>query len=199
VVSVPCADWIGEETITFTVTDQTDQAFSASVEVLFKRQHFSMIVLHSGWNIISLPLNLTVASRAQFLATFAGPVWYWDGNRYRPINVDTDVSKWGPGRGLWGLFLGDTNQEPMELLGDVPSKFDVKLMDGWNLVGPSGVGQETVVPTVDVGDNAFMRGTIWSWKENLYEPVEDGLLQRNRAYWIRPEAGSSPTVKLELQ
>ncbi len=202
VLRAPDPSWIGAETVTFTVTDQTATQRSASVQAVFERKHHTILSLEPGWNPICLPLVLTATSGQRLQEAVTGPLWYWDGLMYRPVTVGGGRLPGGssllPGRGLWALYIGDTGREELELLGDIPPTFDIQLVDGWNLVGATGAGTQLVLPNTDGAGQAFRPRTVWSWEAGSYAPLGSALLQRNRAYWIRPEPGTSPTVRLEL-
>ena len=155
------------------------------------------LVLETGWNMISLPLEpLNPAVSVIFAATrgdttgaeqtladstrggtlHSGEVWSWiasGGGHYQT------VTELHPLKAYW-IYV----QTPVTVVvpGTPPATGIANLPKGWNLVGP------TKAKAAPYG-NPDIWGRIWRWNTagSQYEAVEDpGLIQPGCGYWVMP-------------
>ena len=89
------------------------------------------LVLHRGWNLVSVP-GLPAGEQtlaAQLGAAFHGVVWGWENNQYALL-VNQPMQ---PGRGYLVCVAADI---ALDLSGLCDATGEVTLGPGWNLVGP---------------------------------------------------------------
>ncbi|MDQ0288539.1 fibronectin type 3 domain-containing protein [Oligosphaera ethanolica] len=127
------------------------------------------VSLLAGWNMISVPLNLTVESQESLLS-------------YSPFTLDGDLGSYIlansvlPGKAYW-IFAASPDYLP--LAGDVPQNGNLELGDGWNFVG---VVEETFLPAAEY--------IVWEWALGSYRPPvvinNEICLEVGKGYWIMP-------------
>jgi len=165
------------------VTDGTDTSVLQPVLVYLGFVSLDL-QLSMGWNLFSLPMDLTPVTPAELLQVdgipvYFGVVWEWNAPLARYEAADLLQSK----RGYWAYVA----EQPPAITVRGPRAGDASLSvsSGWNLLGPVGYGDNGAVPIDDDGD-PFPDGTVHGWdpvQTDYVLPGPDGCLRGN-GYWI---------------
>jgi hypothetical protein len=95
------------------------------------------ITLHTGWNIMSLPVQPSNTAPSAVLSAIAGKyqaVYAFDGESYQtyiPGESGNDLTRIEAGRGYW-IYMDSS--ATLNVSGSAPSK-SINLKAGWNLAG----------------------------------------------------------------
>jgi hypothetical protein len=128
--------------------------------------------LDSGWNMISLPLNVT-DPRATTLFPWATSSLF----RYDRSTNYTSVDSILPPRGYWLKFPADTN---VHLNGTVIMSDTVPVVTGWNMVGSISYSVDTsTITTVPAG---IISAPIYAYNHAYYVPSTFDPL---KGYWVK--------------
>jgi len=97
------------------------------------------IQLHTGWNLVSLPLMLVNTSVVSALSPISGNysiIWEYNASdttdnwkKYDPsAPFGNDLTEMEPGKGYWILMTSD---DTLHITGNVPESTDINLKTGW--------------------------------------------------------------------
>jgi len=128
------------------------------------------IVLHPGWNLISLPTQNPHAYRDifPFLTT---PAYIYDTPNRRYVTSDTLY----PGKGYWLLSFTDTTVS----VTDRPlQSYHITIQSGWNMVGALSEECSADVYT----SNPFILPPLYWYDRTHYERADS--LAPGRGYWV---------------
>ena len=135
------------------------------------------LVLHSGWNLFSLPIEPRDPDVSAWLGTARDVtcLWRWDAamQRFVPETVAEALT------GYWVCIPDDWGERvAITVLGSVPDTGRLSLSRGWNLVG--------VEEFTEAQDLADILDPVFGWNGEDYEEREG--LNTGRAYWLyKPE------------
>jgi hypothetical protein len=164
--------------------------------------------LNQGWNFISIPVQPANASIVQVLKDISSSVyiaWSFDNEqkiwlKYFPSASTSTLTSIESGKGYW-IYMNATAQLTVTGTDASPA---VRLYEGWNLIGYSGVdnaGIETRLPRLN--DNWSI---IWNWSNSTWKLNKNSTaaliapsvlsvpaltkLNRGKAYWIKTKTGA---------
>jgi hypothetical protein len=193
ILYAPAPRFFGEDGFTYTVDDGHGGTASAVVRVTV---HF-VLVLHPGWNLVSLPVVPETADVATLFAGLSGTssVWRW-------TNSGTErADQLQPLEGYWIDVASsgrDTSEVRVRVRGQAVTDARRRLEVGWNLIGPAVDGTRPALASV--------AGTVWTWdaERQQYAQVDgDSGLQAGRGYWLYATAACQvylgPPEQVELR
>ena len=147
----------GQTTVNFDIINDTDAAAVYRFAV--------GIILNSGWNLISVPVNLSdfsmdtlISNNPELTAVLDNLVWQWDKGKFR------NETYLRPGYGYW---MNSPVKTFIETNGERPSlstDFDEK---GWKLVGVKGT------KVYQMNQDMDFKGHVWGWdnENQTYYPI----------------------------
>ena len=175
---------------------------------------YSRIYLQADWNLLSLPLILADTSIEAVLSSISGDydlVYAYDGcdtadpwKRY-DVNAPPYANDLTNLDGKMGIWIRVTGTPTLGVSGQVPTRTDIQLCEGWNLVGypstqakpitdalSSIEGKYTLVYAYDASDTA----DPWKRYDVSAPPYANDLteMQPGLAYWIKVSADCVLTV-----
>jgi parallel beta-helix repeat protein len=153
------------------------------------------ITLATGWNLISIPLNMANASVESVLSSISGT---WDSVKYydsidsadpwkshRPSGSSNDLAIIDMTMGIW---VHVTENCTLMVDGDVPETTNILLHAGWNLVGYPSITERNVGDSL-WGTSADMVEAFDPASPYLITPVEPEYIMRpGEGYWVHVPA-----------
>nr|QNO54847.1 hypothetical protein PAHOCELH_00008 [Methanosarcinales archaeon ANME-1 ERB7] len=189
----------GNYDVTLTVTDN-----DGSTDTTFKTITVypeTPIQLHTGWNLISLPLP-EGTNTASVLSPISGKysiIWGYDASdttdhwkKYDPsAPFGNDLTTMEPGKGYWILM---TSVDTLPITGTVPMTTDIDLKTGWNLMGYNSLDSQPVADALSSISGNY--NIVWTydasdtsdhWKK--YDPSAPfgndlTTMEPEKGYWI---------------
>ena len=158
--------------------------------------------LHTGWNLISIPLVPENTSTAFVLAPITGKydiIWEYNASdttdhwkKYDPnAPFGNDLTNTEPGKGYWILITSDST---LPITGTVPESTDINLKTGWNLIGYNSLDSQPITDVLSsINDNYNIvweydaSDTIDHWKKyDPNAPFGNDLvdMEPGKGYWI---------------
>ncbi|MBT4822866.1 MAG: hypothetical protein HON70_44585 [Lentisphaerae bacterium] len=121
------------------------------------------IELAPGWNLVSVPLELSASAPEQVFGPELPSIFSWDGSSY---SVPTSIE---PKNGYW---IHTAGARSITVLGTRPESPNRQFTQGWNLFGCTEANTQLTAPQL------FM--PIWGWGNEYEEAVE---LVLGKGYW----------------
>jgi hypothetical protein len=134
----------------------------------------AVIDVNAGWNLVSLPINVSAAARAQLFPN-SDTIWAWDAANQR-FRVAGDLEA---KHGYW-VFVDAAGQATPGGQGEPNT--DLQLLPGWNLVGPL---EPILLPTNAAATDYF------GWDGDFFRAK---VLLPNQAYWVFAHRSTSIRV-----
>jgi len=133
------------------------------------------IQLKTGWNMISIPLNISNSTVSAIFGNNVTIVYEWTGTSYVLLENSSVLE---PKKGYWALSRSTYN---VTLTGTYIENKNVTLSKGWNMVGPvSDVIQVNSLTNVT---------TVYGWTGTLYELITgSNTLTISKGYWMLANA-----------
>ncbi len=160
------------------------------------------ILLHAGWNLLSLPMlsepTATALLQTKTISAAAGewrplgPVWHCDVE----TAVYHRVATIEPGRAYW-VFCPESVSLTMQVAWEAPVDPTIALVPGWNLVGPVGFA-EFAIPTWSVTGSPIASENVWGWDGAKWEKPSHNILGRGRGYFFYSHAAQNADLLLEF-
>ena len=157
--------------------------FDSSVERTFRIRLIvrdtQEVHLQEGWNSVAIRLKPDQPGIADvFQGETLGRVYYWDGNRYRPVSTIVPLT------GMW--VYRERGRGPATLMvSGKPLRFDEKqlpLHSHWNYAG--------VADPVPYQSQPPLQHFPWIYDDDSYlQMLPDQLFERGKAYWIYVDNG----------
>ncbi len=152
------------------------------------------ISLKAGWNLISFPMPFEPSAAALLLTADDGtqyPVWYCDAKTASFHRAETLK----PGKAYW-VFCSEIASISMQVAWQAPVDPAVEMMPGWNLVGPLGIGEDSL-PAWTADGSPIPQENIWGWDGAKWVHAKQNLLQCGQGYWIYSDTAQAATLELE--
>jgi hypothetical protein len=150
------------------------------------------IPLSKGWNLISLPLQPIALDIPTALSSINGKftnLYAYDGTQYLgfiPGSSSNQLTKMEIGRGYWILM-----KEAADLVieGTSPSKNEVNLKLGWNLVGLSSLVEVPVSEALSSINGKYVSLYEYDNATNSYKGLPElKVLKPGKGYWLEATA-----------
>lgn len=151
------------------------------------------LVLRRGWNLLSLPLDLTGMTIDQVFSPtnlvngatttdntlYRGAAWGWDGDSFRVM----DSLEAAPVFWIWIANSGE-----LVVPGPPAAPSSISLPAGWRLFAPLAVVSNPYTEAID--------GHIWHWSGHRFEvvPKVGGVLEVGKGYWLHGTGTSSSSI-----
>jgi hypothetical protein len=132
------------------------------------------VAMDAGWNLVSLPINVNAAARAQ-LFPGAGTVWTWNAAKQQ-FRIASDLAA---KQGYW-IYTDAAGESSPNGEGEPVTTVD--LLPGWNLVGP-------LEPIIAPAAPALTR--FYGWDGDFFRAP---LLLPNHAYWVYARRATTISV-----
>lgn len=160
------------------------------------------IQIHTGWNLISIPLVPGDINTASVLPPISGNysiIWEYNASdttdhwkKYEPsAPFGNDLTEMEPGKGYWILMTSDNT---LSITGTVPELTDIDLKTGWNLIGynsldsqPITDARSSITGNYDIIWEYNASDTIDHWKKyDPNAPFGNDLtdMEPGKGYWI---------------
>lgn len=163
------------------------------------------ITLHSGWNLVSFPVEPTQESVESLLAEIRGPLWTWhETEGYKRIVADPESEQYLEGvgiqRGYWAYVQQAlTDPVEVEVEGDVPlSLAPATVPSGWALAAPAGHLDSRPAPILPLGA-AILQWNAQTQRYQTVSPWDGEHIESGQAYWIQNEDENDLSVDLRLK
>ncbi len=152
-------------TFTYSISEQT--SFSTSVNY------------NAGWNILSIPINLSNMSFNNIFPEAASFAYYFD-NGYQ-IASTAEL-----GKGYWLKFNSAVSKN---LVGTPQSSVTINVKSGWNIIGPL----HQSIPTSSVSTNppGIISSLFYSYN-NGYQTAT--TLEKGKGYWVKVSSNGTMTI-----
>ncbi|MFT5127097.1 MAG: hypothetical protein ACI8W8_000698 [Rhodothermales bacterium] len=134
----------------------------------------AIVDVNAGWNLVSLPINVSAAARAQLFPN-SETVWAWDAASQQ-FRVASDLAA---KQGYW-VFVDQSEQATPT--GEGEPNTEVQLLPGWNLVGPL----EPILPPANSATSDY-----FGWDSDFFRAK---VLLPNQAYWVFAHRATSIRV-----
>jgi len=187
--------------VNLTVTDNVDRINSTIRLVKISLAGIS-VDLHTGWNIISLPLMSDDTSITSILSPINGNysiIWAYNASdtadhwkKYDPATpFGNDLTTMESGNGYWIMMTSD---DIFNISGTMPELTDIELWSGWNLIGYNSLNPQTITDALSSINGNY--SIIWAYnasdstyhweKYNPNTPFGNDLenMEPGKGYWI---------------
>ena len=196
--SVPNPEPLNNITSNLTTNSSENSSNQSTILLTFNE------TLTAGWNLISIPLNVTNKSVSAVLGSIEGTydtvLSYDSGNwkTYSPIFPEfSDLTKLELGKGYWIHILNETT---LQINGTLPNNTKITLNSGWNLIGYPSVNAKNVSEVLDPikqNYNIIMSYTPGGWK--TYSPLFLNMsdlkeMEPGKGYWINVNNPTTLTI-----
>ena len=159
------------------------------------------VPLYVGWNLVSIPLEMSDTSLESVLASISGQydaVKYYSSTdagdpwkTYRPGGTANDLSAIDNAMGIWVHATAYCN---LTVTGTIPIPTQIVLRAGWNLVGYPTLAEETVANAL-WGTGADRVETFDSGSPYLISEVGPAYVMKpGEGYWVHVPADTIWTV-----
>ncbi|MDY0083500.1 MAG: zinc-dependent metalloprotease family protein, partial [Ignavibacteriaceae bacterium] len=155
------------------------------LRIRFNYQINSRYNIASGWNMISLPVNVT---NNNYLTLFPNAV---SGTLYRYTNSYMTSDTVANGVGYWLKF---SSSQTADVIGSDRTECVIDLNAGWNLIG----GPYCTVSLSSVIDPAgiIIPGTLYSYSGSYTTAAS---IDPTKAYWIKTNSAGTITINCSTQ
>ena len=163
-----------------TTDNYTDLLGLGHLQIRYNYQICSNFNFATGWNILSLPLNI---ANPNYLSLFPnanpGTLFGFSGGYFTSETI-------GIGNGYWLKF---PTAEIVGVCGSDNAEFVIDLNSGWNMIG----GPNCNVPIGSVIDpgGIIIPGTLYGYAGSYFTATS---IDATKAYWIKTNASGSITV-----
>jgi hypothetical protein len=164
------------------------------------------IQLHTGWNLISLPLTPEDPDILNVMSPVAGnwnSVWSYEGGKWKRYDLTgpdflNTLTIMEPGKGYWLHMKSD---DTLSISGSEPTVKSIPLSAGWNLVGYNSLNS---MPTAEAMSSvAGNWNSVWSydggnWKR--YDMTGPDFLnsltfmEPGKGYWLNMKSPDTWTL-----
>lgn len=152
-------------TFTYSITEQT--SYSTSVNY------------NSGWNILSIPINLSNMNFENIFPEAASFAYYFD-NGYQVASTAE------LGKGYWLKFNSAVSKN---LIGTPQTSVTINVKSGWNIIGPL----HQNIPTTSISTNppGIISSLFYSYN-NGYQTATN--LEKGKGYWVKVSSNGTMTI-----
>lgn len=155
------------------------------------------ISFNSGWNLVSIPIQLPDNTLDKVLQPIAGhyqSVWTYENNEWKwyienaPSSFN-DLDTIEPGKGYW---INMKDESKLTLMGDQITNAVIPLRAGWNLVGFNSLMAKPIEEALSSITNAYQ--SVWTydieWKRYTPNSGDNSLerMEPGKGYWINAKA-----------
>jgi hypothetical protein len=185
----------------------TDEEKSPDVsETIEVEQNSYTIQLHSGWNLISLPLTPEDTNILNVMSPITGnwnSVWSYEGGRWKRYDLAgpdflNTLTIMEPGKGYWLHMKSD---DTLSISGSEPTVKSIPLTAGWNLVGYNSLNSKSTAEAMS--SVAGNWNSVWSyeggnWKR--YDMTGPNFLntltfmEPGKGYWLNMKSSDTWTL-----
>ena len=134
----------------------------------------------SGWNMISLPINVTNNNyQTLFPNAVAGTLFGYSGTYYSTTTIQNSIGYW----------LKFPSTQTVQVCGLDRTECVINLNTGWNMIG----GPNCNVPLNSVGDpgGIIVPGTLYGYSGGYFT---SNSIDATKAYWIKASGSGTITV-----
>ena len=131
--------------------------------------------LADGWNLLSIPLDVSDPTFGAVLPSCASGFFYEPGSGYASI---ADGQAVPPGRG----FFANCTAGPLDLTGTVPDTLTVPVQSGWNIIGPFADSVRT--STITTTPSGIVQSNFFSFAPSSGYTASDTLAPA-AGYWVK--------------
>jgi len=183
----------GSFLVTLTVEDRMGQTDSDVMNVNVGEYTFN-IDLEMGWNLISIPLEMSNTSIENVLSSIAGQ---WDYVQYYDSTDPADPWKtyatFKPAmlNDLWfidntmGFWIHMANSATLTVYGTMPASTNIQLWAGWNLIGYPSFNTTTTIADALVGTNYDgVEGFDAAQPYRLIPLADTYVMTPGEGYWV---------------
>jgi len=183
----------GSFLVTLTVEDRMGQTDSDVMNVNVGEYTFN-IDLEMGWNLISIPLEMSNTSIENVLSSIAGQ---WDYVQYYDSTAPADPWKtyatFKPAmlNDLWfidntmGFWIHMANSATLTVYGTMPASTNIQLWAGWNLIGYPSFNTTTTIADALVGTNYDgVEGFDAAQPYRLIPLADTYVMTPGEGYWV---------------
>ena len=164
------------------------------------------IQLHTGWNLISLPIMPDDSDVLDVMSSVDGnwnSVWSYETGNWKRYDLTgpgflNDLTTMEPGKGYW---IDMKSADTLSLSGNEPTVKSIPLVSGWNLVGYNSLSSKSTTEAMNSIDGNW--NSVWSyeagnWKR--YDLTGPGFLndlttmEPGKGYWINMKSSDTWTL-----
>ncbi|MCE1187550.1 MAG: immune inhibitor A [Ignavibacteria bacterium] len=160
---------------TATITDNSVK----SVKIVYSRQNCSNITANSGWNLVSVPYQLSSMLASAVYPTATSQVYGYNAGYFT-------ASQLVNGAGYWARF-GSSIQN--QYCGTIANSSQISLQAGWNLIG---IFEKNVSTTGIISNPAGILNSQFFGYNNGYQ--YETTLTPGKGYWIRTSQAGTITL-----
>jgi predicted MPP superfamily phosphohydrolase len=164
------------------------------------------IQLHTGWNLISLPLTPEDAAILNVLSPVAdnwNSVWSYEGGNWKRYDLTgpdflNSLTIMEPGKGYW---LHMNSDDTLSITGSEPRVKSIPLSAGWNLVGYNSLNS---MPTTEAMSSVEGNwNSVWSYEAGRWKRYDltgpDFLnsltiMEPGKGYWLNMKSPDTWTL-----
>ncbi|MCK4347212.1 MAG: hypothetical protein KAW47_01210 [Thermoplasmatales archaeon] len=164
------------------------------------------IQLHTGWNLISLPIMPDDSDVLDVMSSVDGnwnSVWSYEGGKWKRYDLTgpdflNDLTTIEPGKGYWINMKSD---DTLSVSGSEPTIKSISLSAGWNLVGYNSLSSMSTTDAMSSVDGNW--NSVWSYEDGnwkRYDLTGPGFLndlttmEPGNGYWINMKSSDTWTL-----
>ena len=154
------------------------------------------IQLHTGWNLISLPIMPNDSDVLDVMSSVDGnwnSVWSYETGNWKRYDLTcpgflNDLTTMEPGKGYW---IDMKSADTLSLSGSEPTVKSIPLVSGWNLVGYNSLSSKSTTEAMNSIDGNW--NSVWSYENGNWKRYDltgpDFLndltiMEPGKGYWI---------------
>ncbi|MCK4734172.1 MAG: DNRLRE domain-containing protein, partial [Methanophagales archaeon] len=164
------------------------------------------IQLHTGWNLISLPLTPEDAAILNVLSPVAdnwNSVWSYEGGKWKRYDLTgpdflNTLTFMEPGKGYW---LHMNSDDTLSISGSEPRVKSIPLSAGWNLVGYNSLNSKSTTEAMKSVEGNW--NSVWSYEAGRWKRYDmtgpDFLnsltfMEPGKGYWLNMKSPDTWTL-----
>lgn len=152
-------------TFTYSITEQSSYSTSVSY--------------NAGWNILSIPINLSNMNFENIFPEAASFAYYFD-NGYQTASTAE------LGKGYWLKFNSLISKN---LFGNPQSSVMINVKSGWNIIGP--LHQNISTSSISTNPPGIVSSLFYTYS-NGYQPAT--TLEKGKGYWVKVSSNGTMTI-----